>query len=153
MESLQINPDEPIFRWHGVVLNETLIFTWAVMVLLVLGARRVTAQLSGTAEFSKGQNLLEVLVTGLGSQIRDVSRQEPGGYLPFVGTLFLFIAASNLLTVIPGFTAPTGSLSTTAALAACVFVAVPLFGISQSGLKAYLQQYLQPSIFMLPFNI
>ena len=89
----------------------------------------------------------------LRQQIRDVSRQDPGPYLPFVGTLFVFVATSNLLAVVPGFHPPTSSLSTTAALAACVFVAVPVYGITSSGLVAYLKQYLQPSVFMLPFNI
>ncbi len=65
-------------------------------------------------------------------QIRDVSRAEPGRYLPFVGTLFLFIATSNLLAIVPGFEPPTGSLSTTTALAICVLVAVPLFGIAEA---------------------
>jgi F-type H+-transporting ATPase subunit a len=73
--------------------------------------------------------------------------------MPFIGTLFLFIATANLLGVVPGYWSPTGSLSTTAALAVCVFVAVPIFGIAKSGLGDYLRQYLQPSPFMLPFNI
>jgi F-type H+-transporting ATPase subunit a len=96
---------------------------------------------------------LEVLVTGIRDQIRDVSRHDPGPYLPFVGTLFLFIAVANLLSVVPGYLAPTGSLSTTAALATCVFVAVPFFGIASHGLGDYLKRYLQPTPLMLPFNL
>ena len=48
---------------------------------------------------------------------------------------------------------PTGSLSTTAALAICVFVAVPVFGIAERGLRGYLDSYLKPTVIMLPFNI
>jgi F-type H+-transporting ATPase subunit a len=58
-----------------------------------------------------------------------------------------------LCTVIPGFQPPTGSLSTTAALAVSVFCAVPLFGIRQHGLGGYLKTYTQPTLIMLPFNI
>jgi F-type H+-transporting ATPase subunit a len=95
-----------------------------------------------------------VLVSGINSQIREVScGQDPRPYLPFVGTLFIFIAVSNLLSVVPGFIPPTSSLSTTTALAFSVFVAVPVFGISRHGLARYLKQYLQPTFFMLPFNI
>jgi F-type H+-transporting ATPase subunit a len=82
-----------------------------------------------------------------------VSRQDPALYLPFVGTLFIFIAAANLLSFVPGYLPPTGSLSTTAALAICVFTAVPIYGIAQRGLRAYLKNYVQPTVFMLPFNI
>jgi len=95
---------------------------------------------------------MEVLVTGIRKQIREISGQDPREYLPFVGTLFLFVAVCNLLSIVPGYEAPTGSLSTTAALAACVFVAVPLYGIAHRGLS-YFAQYIKPSVFMLPFNI
>jgi F-type H+-transporting ATPase subunit a len=150
---MRITPDAlVIFRWEPIVLNATIVFTWAVMALLVVGSRIVTRKLTSETQLSGWQNLMEVLVTGMRGQIRDISRQDPGEYLPFVGTLFLFIAVSNILGIVPGFEPPTGSLSTTAALAACVFVAVPLYGIAQKGLS-YFGQYIKPSVFMLPFNI
>ena len=75
-------------------------------------------------------------------------------YLGFLGTLFLFVATASLFTIVPGYEPPTGSLSTTAALALCVFVAVPLFGIESRGLGGYLKAYLQPTGRpFLPFNI
>ena len=86
-------------------------------------------------------------------QIREVSRQEPGPFLPFVGTLFLFIAMSNLLVIVPGCRPPTGSLSATTALAIAVFVAVPLFGVAEQGFAAYVRRYVRPTWLMLPFNI
>jgi F-type H+-transporting ATPase subunit a len=73
--------------------------------------------------------------------------------LPFIGTLFLFISLSNLLGVVPFFESPTSSLSTTAALALCVFVAVPVFGIAQEGLRNYLKHYIEPTPIMAPFHI
>ena len=111
-------------------LNATIAFTWMVMALLVLGSWAITRRLSTGTALSRWQNLLEVIVTAMRDQIREVSRQEPGAYLPFVGTLFLFIAMSNLLVIVPGYRPPTGSLSTTTALAIAVFVAVPLFGVA-----------------------
>jgi F-type H+-transporting ATPase subunit a len=54
---------------------------------------------------------------------------------------------------VPGFQPPTGSLTTTTALAICVFFAVPIYGIAERGLKGYLSNYIQPSVAMLPFNI
>lgn len=149
-----ISPDEIVlWRWGSVSLNATIVFTWLVMVLLVAGSWLVTRNLSTGIRFSRGQNLLEVVVVGILGQIREASQQEPRRYLPFVGSLFLFIAASTLLSVVPGAQPPTGSLSTTAALAICVFIAVPVYGITQRGLGGYLRQYLRPSPLMLPFNI
>ncbi len=151
---MTINPDEIIlFEWGWLKINATIFFTWLVMSLLTLGSHLVTRKLSRRGPPSRGQNLLEVLVQGIKDQIREVSRQEPGPYLPFIGTLFIFIAMSNVMAIVPGYIPPTSSLSTTAALAACVFIAVPVFGIAKRGILDYLKQYVQPTFFMLPFNI
>lgn len=151
---MHITPDIVVlWKWGPVSLNATIAFTWCVMALMVLGSWLVTRRLSSETRVSRWQNLLEVLVAGMRGQIREISHQDPGRYLPFVGTLFLFIAVSNLLGVVPGYEPPTGSLSTTAALAICVFVAVPIYGISQKGFIDYLRQYAKPTVFMLPFNI
>lgn len=150
---MRISPDAVVFfRWGPIVVNGTIVLTWLVMALMVVGAKLVTRGLTGETRLSRWQNLMEVLVTGIRDQIREISGQPPGRYLPFVGTLFLFIAVSNLLSIVPGYEPPTGSLSTTAALAICVFVAVPLYGITHTGLS-YFRQYIKPSVFMLPFNI
>lgn len=149
-----ISPDEiVIWQWGPVTINATILFTWIVILLLAGVSWLITRSLKTGAEISRGQNLLESIVTLLRSQIRGVSGDSPDRYLLFVGTLFIFIATSNLLSMVPGFRPPTGSLSTTTALAICVFVAVPIYGITQQGLRRYLRQYLQPSPLMLPFNI
>ena len=154
MDITQISPDEVIFwQWGPVTLNATIVFTWLVMAVLTVGAWLVTRKLSSELRMSRWQNVLEVLVVGMQKQIRDVTHQDPAPYLPFIGTLFIFIAVANLLTVVPGYLAPTGSLSTTAALAICVFVAVPIYGVAKRGLADYLKNYVQPTVFMLPFNI
>lgn len=151
---MSISPDEIIiFQWGWFIINATILFTWLVIIFLSFGSWLVTRKLSSEGNLSRWQNLLEVLVRAIKEQIREVSRQEPGPYLPFVGTLFIFIAVSNVLAIIPGYRPPTSSLSTTAALAICVFIAVPVFGIAHRGILNYLRQYLQPTFFMLPFNI
>lgn len=151
---MNLSPDSTILFWLGDwPVNATIAYTWLVMVVLVTASYLVTRRLTDSLQPSRWQNLLEVLVSGLREQIREASRQEPGQYLPFVGTLFLFIAISNLLAIIPGYIPPTASLSTTTALALAVLVAVPLFGIARSGVSSYLAEYIKPSVFMLPFNL
>jgi F-type H+-transporting ATPase subunit a len=151
---MPFNPDDlVVWRLGPIAINATLLYTWLVMALLIAGSWLVTRRLSTHDGLPRWQNLLEVLVGAMRDQIRDISHQDPGRYLPFVGTLFLFVAMANLLAVVPGYRPPTASLSTTTALAVCVFVAVPLFGIGTRGLGGYLRQYVQPSPFMLPFNV
>jgi len=151
---VEISPDLIIFLKIGdFTLNATIVFTWIVMGLLVITAWFVTRRLSIEPPISRWQNLLEIIVTYIREQIREITVQQPDRYLPFLGTLFLFIAVSNILAIVPGYSPPTGSLSTTAALAICVFLAVPVYGITQHGLIGYLRHYSQPTVFMIPFHI
>ena len=151
---MRLSPDEMIFWQYGLIkLNGTIVFTWALMLVLTLGSALVTQNLSLDLNRFRWQNLLEIVVTGIEKQIEDVGLRHPEKYIGFLGTLFLFIALASLCTVIPDFEPPTGSLSTTAALALCVLVAVPFFGIEEQGLGGYLKSYAEPTIMMLPFNI
>jgi len=151
---MRLTPDQLIFWQYGPVnLNATIVFTWAIMFVLIVGSKLITRRLTTDHQRSRWQNLLEILVTGIEKQIGEVGLRNPRTYLPFLGTLFLFVATASLFTVIPGYEPPTGSLSTTAALALCVLVAVPLFGILDQGLVGYLKSYIEPTVIMLPFNI
>ena len=73
--------------------------------------------------------------------------------MPLIGTLIVFIACSNLLSLIPVVRPPTADLSTTVALALVVFAAVPAFGIRRHGLRGYLSTYVKPHPLLLPFNL
>ena len=151
---MRLTPDEIIFWQYGFFkLNATIVFTWALMLVLVIGSILVTRKLSRGLSRSRWQNLLEIIVTGIEKQILEIGLRDARTYLGFLGTLFLFIAAASLATIIPGYKPPTGSLSTTTALALCVLVAVPLFGIAHRGLGGYLKSYMEPTFMMLPFNI
>lgn len=152
---MSITPDDIIYWQHGLVkLNATIVFTWIVMALLAGASWLVTRRLAETPAPGRWQNMLEAIIELLLGQIREISQQRtPQRYLPFIGTLFLFIVVANILDIVPGFEPPTGSLSTTVALALCVLVAVPLYGITQDGLGAYLKHYIQPTPLLLPFHV
>lgn len=151
---MRLSPDQLIFWQNGFVkLNGTIVFTWALMLIMAVGAKLITRNLSTELTRSRWQNLLEIIVTGIEKQIEDVGLRRARPYLPYLGTLFLFLAMASLCTVIPGYEPPTGSLSTTVALALCVFVAVPVFGIADQGMRGYLNSYIEPTVIMLPFNI
>lgn len=151
---MNITPDAIVYWQMGYVkVTATLVFTWVIMALLAACSWLVTRRLSTDTRLSRGLNFLEILVIGIRGQIRDVAGQNPDRFLPFIGTLFLFIVVSNLLVIVPGYQSPTGSLSTTAALALCVFVAIPVFGIADRGLWGHLKTYIRPHPLMLPFNV
>ena len=151
---MHLSSDQMIFWERGFFkLNGTIVFTWGLMLVLTVGAKLITRNLSTELTRTRWQNFLEIIVTAMLKQIEAVGLKDSRRYLNFLGTLFLFVAVACLCTVIPGYETPTGSLSTTAALALCVFVAVPLFGIMEQGLGGYLESYVEPTVIMLPFNI
>jgi F-type H+-transporting ATPase subunit a len=151
---MELSPDQMIFWQRGFFkLNGTIVFTWGLMLVLAFGSKLITRKLSTDLKRSRWQNLLEIVVTAIAKQIEEVGLKHPERYLSFLGSLFLFIAFAALCTIIPGYEPPTGSLSTTAALALCVLVAVPWFGIEEQGLGGYLRSYVEPTVIMLPFNI
>jgi len=151
---MELSPDQTIFWHHGfITINLTLVTTWAIMLVLVLTAALVTRKLKTDIHISRWQCFLEMIVTGINEQIKEIGLRKPEQYIGFIGTLFLFIGVANICIIFPGYTPPTASLSTTTSLALCVFIAVPFFGISKSGLKGYLKSYLKPTFIMLPFNL
>jgi F-type H+-transporting ATPase subunit a len=151
---VNLTSDQQVLWQHGFVkLNGTIATTWAMMIAMTLGAKLVTRNLATEGTISRWQGSLEIVVTTIEEQIKEVGLDQPEKYIAFLGTLFLFVATSSLCTLIPGYRPPTGSLSTTAALALCVFVAVPIFGLREQGWAGYLKTYTKPTFIMLPFNI
>lgn len=151
---MQLTPDQNIVFYIGNFgVNATLVNTWIVMAVLVGISMLVTWRLSVDSAPGRWRNALELIVVAIQGQIEEVTHTGARQVLYFAGTLFLFIAVSNVLTVIPGFDTPTSSLSTTVALTLSVLVAIPMFGIANGGVRQYLRTFIEPSVIMLPFNI
>ena len=151
---MRISSDDVVLFEYGLVkLNLTIVTTWAIMLILVIGSVCITRKLVVATKISRWQSILEMIVFGIKKQIEDVGLHKAQTYIGFLGTLFLFLFTSNLLTILPLYEPPTSSLSTTAALAICVFFAVPVFNIMEHGILNYLKSYIKPLAIMLPFHI
>lgn len=151
---MELTPDTVVLVALGPLdVTATLAFSWLVMALLVAVSALAGRRLRATREPSRLQATAETVVAEIRRQIAVTTGQDPAPYLPFIATLYLFIAVTNLLAAVPGFHPPTASLSTTVALAGCVFVAVPVASIRRRGLAGYLRHYLEPSPLMLPFQV
>lgn len=151
---MRISPDEAVLFQRGFfTVNLTLAASWGIIALLALVSWSATRGYARGGPPSRRLRLLETAVSVIADQIREIGLAAPDIYLPFLGTLFLFIATANLLSVLPGYEPPTASLSTTAALATCVFFAVPFYGIAERGFKGYFSRFLRPNPIMLPFNL
>ncbi|MBO4520584.1 MAG: F0F1 ATP synthase subunit A [Alphaproteobacteria bacterium] len=139
--------------YFNIPVNWTIASTWIVMIVLMIVSWLATRHLKTGNKVSHWQTAMEVIVKAIYGQINEVTKSNAMTYMPFIGTLFIFILTCNILTIIPEFKTPTASLSTTGALALMVLFGVPFFGIKTAGVKKYLKKYIEPSPAMLPFNI
>lgn len=141
-----------LFQLGPVPFTQEVVTTWAIVSVLGLGAYLSTRRLS-TRRPGRAQAAIEALFVLLENQIRGVVQSDPAPLVPFIGTLFLFLAVANLSSLVPGVKAPTASIETPAALAIIVFFAVHAFGIHRKGLWRYLKGFAKPSVLMLPLNV
>jgi len=139
------------FDLGPIHIGPTVLTTWLLLLLLGICAGSATRKLSVDHPGS-AQVLLEGIVGSMEQAIAGVAPDHALQLLPFVGTLWIYIVAANLIGLVPGLGSPTADLSETAALALLVFLAVHWYGLRNHG-WSYLRHYLSPSPILLPFHL
>ncbi|RKU15810.1 ATP synthase F0 subunit A [Candidatus Poribacteria bacterium] len=122
-------------RWHQPDLIPN---TYFAVVVLTLFFVFVTRKLKRVPE-GKGQTLLEVFVGGITDFFGGILGDHGKKYVPFVGSLFIFILFLNFLGIIPGLQPPTADLNTTLALGITAVLGVQIIAIKELGIGGYLR--------------
>jgi len=142
----RVAPQE-VFQVLGISITDTVISTWIMMVVVIVGIILIRWLFP---------SLLERLVGFLRATISDVMDRPAEPYLPYLGALAIFIAVANVIGVVPVVTTPTKDLNTTAALAITVFLAVHVFGIRKKGVWGHVKTMAAPLglfFLMLPLDV
>jgi F-type H+-transporting ATPase subunit a len=130
---MKYSPDQYILWERSFVqINLTLVFTWVVMAIIIF---------------------FEIIIDFIEEQILKIGGNDISNTVPFITTLFIFILFSNILSLIPKFISPTGSLSTVTALSISVIIMDIFYRTKRAGVAGYFKKYLKPSPVMLPLNI
>ena len=136
----------------GRPVPDTVFVSLALTLLLVAvlwpASRRLRIH-----DLGRWQVALESYTDWIRGTLAEIFDRDPTPYVPLIGGLVAFIAAANLLSLVPVVRPPTADLSTTVALALVVFFAVPFFGIRSHGLRGYLRRYVEPHPVLLPLNL
>jgi F-type H+-transporting ATPase subunit a len=140
----------------GVSLHE-----WVPVIMsLLVGILLILLSYIGTRRLEKvprgSQALLEVIVEGLENFLRSVMGPTAPKYLPFIGTIFIYILTMNLWGLIPLMHSPTNKLNTTAALALVVFFNTHIQGAKKHGIINYAKHFADPlwlAPLMVPIHI
>lgn len=152
---MNITPDTIVFYKNGFFeINQTIISSWIVMVVIIIAALLFRIFLTNGKGITKIQNFFEMFTMIMEDQVKSIGGGEKcfKYVFPFMSTLFLYILVSNLISLIPRFVSPTSSLTTTVALAMCVFIFSFIVGFKVKGIK-FLKKYIEPTPVMLPLNI
>ncbi|MBO8125711.1 MAG: F0F1 ATP synthase subunit A [Firmicutes bacterium] len=143
----------PHVKFHigPIPVTSTIVNTWIVMVVLTAIVFFITRKVEYKPR-SAGQKILEMYIEFIGGLLETVMGKKGRKFIPFVGTVFLFILALNLSWFIPGMIPPTTDFNTTFGLSIATILAVNFIGIREKGLKHYLQHYLEPNPIMAPLT-
>lgn len=136
---------------HEVLASDAAVaFAWSLVTIVLLtvlsavGTRRVSDRPAGM------QTVLELVVGGLRNMVVGVIGPRGVEFVPFIGTLFIYIAAMNLMGLVPGFMAPTSNLSITAGLGLVVFVVVQYCGVKEQGVR-YIMHFVEGVPMRFPY--
>ena len=140
-----------LFYLGPLPIGETVITTWALLLMFLVISWLSTRNLK--LEPGPWQAALEGIVGAIQDAIEAVLPETYLDILPFVASLWIFLVIANLIGIIPGLHAPTGDVSTTAALGVLVFFSVHWYGVRIHGIQKYLRHYIEPNPILLPFHI
>lgn len=152
MNATEIFAETVLFHVGFVPITATMAMSLLVtMVLLAAGAKLAAAT---RQDLTTTPGIIATLaIEWLDDLVQGIVGRPIPWLTTFSGSLFFFIAASNLLGILPGLKTPAASLATTSALATVVFLAVPIAGIRSKGVWGYLRHYLSPNPIMLPLHV
>ncbi len=124
-----------------------VIYSWVVMIILI-GFGALAAK--GVRMIpTKGQNLFEVIISGIEDFMVDITGEEGRWLLPIVATVFIYIFSCNLIGLLPGFLPPTANLNTTLSCALTVVIFTHIIGIKYHGIR-YIKHFMGPVWWMVP---
>lgn len=123
---------------------------FAILAAIVLSLIAVLATRDYQRVPGRFRNLLEACVEGLRDMIRMLMGHQGDKYLPFLGSLFIYILVLNLLGLLPLSRSPSIALSITGALGITTFFMVQFAGIKANGIGGYLKHLMGPVVFLAP---
>ncbi len=135
-----------------IPVTDTVITAWIIIVILAILSFVISRRLS-ILNPSKLQIFAEKIVIAIKETLEGSSSIPAWTLVPFIGTIWIYVGFMNLISLIPYLHNPTRDLSTTAALSVIAFFSIHYYGIKFSGFRGYLKKYIEPSIFLLPFNL
>lgn len=142
------------FDLFGLILTvniPTLLNTWLIMAILIILSILATRKMTRIP--NPLQRIMEIYISFMDKLVRETLETTSRGYLPLVGTLFIFLLLCNWIGIIPGLHEPTKDLNTPLSLGLMGFFLTHTAAIREKGILSYLKEYAEPFFIMAPLNI
>ena len=151
MEELNCETAFTIPVFGGIPVAESVVVTWVIMAVLLLGSIILVRNLK-VENVGKKQVVLETVVGGLYNFFYDLLGEDGKGYIPYLMTVGLYIGVANMIGLF-GLKSPTKDVGVTGALALMSIVLIEFSGVHIKGVKGFLKSFAEPIPLMLPMNI
>lgn len=149
---LRIFENPVLFRIGPLPVTETMVTSTIVSFTLIVSAW-LLSRLVRTHPQHWLASAAAMAVESFDNLVVEITGRSHAVVVTLVGSLFLFIAACNIAGQLPGVHPATGSLATTSALAAVVFLSVPIAGIHSNGFWSYVKHYFRPNPLLMPLHV
>lgn len=151
MEELDCQPVFKIPVFGGISVNESIVVTWIIMVVLVLLSIILVRNLK-VENPGKVQLALEASIGWAQDFFEGIIGKENRRYIPYLITVLLYLAVSNVIGLV-GFKPPTKDLNVTAALAIMSMILIEYSGIRKNGVKHWIGHFAKPVPFVAPIMV
>lgn len=138
----------PVFG--GIPVPTSVVVTWGIMIVLVLCSIIFVRNLEMIPK--RTQNVIEIGVEWVIQFFEDILGKEGKQYIPYLGTVALYIACANLIGIF-GLTPPTKDLNVTAGLAIMSIILIEYAGIKAKGTKKWIKSFAEPMALIAPINV
>ena len=136
---------------ENLPITDTLLASWLLVILLILFAYILKKRLKIVP--GRIQAAVEIILAFVESQIESMLPGKGRKFLPFIGTIFIFVGVSTVFGLIPGLVNPTGDINTTLGMALMVFLYSQYLGIKRKGVGTYIKGFFEPIFLMFPMNV
>ena len=150
-EELQVKTVFRIPIFGGIPVSESVVVTWIIMAVMILGAFLLTRNLK-LHNISRRQAFVEWIVTKLTDLVEGMVGEKGRAFIPYLITVLLYVGLANIIGIF-GFKSPTKDLNVTAALALMSIILVEAAGIYYLGMRKWLHKFTEPIAVVTPINI
>lgn len=126
-----------------------LVFAWMARVSILRAGKRGRDGLVPESRLD-ARNVFELYAEAILNLCRGVLGKDAETFFPLIAGVFLYIFASNMLGVLPGFLPPTDQLNTDIPMALTVFVVYNAVGLARQGPLGYLKHFMGPVLWLAP---